>query len=185
MLFALLSILIAIATIDRCTRLARLDLLALSSRYKLFNLRDLLRQAATDGTVDANSWLFDYLDTSLSKAASQLMDLNLFELAYRATVGGEVTSMQVKALNMELNRKGNARFKAIHEGFQKCLFEFLVERHRGVGLVYCSSVTAALSSQHLWTKWKKRGKMAIVSSPRISTLDTYCEGNLRTVARMA
>ena len=175
MIFALLSVLMSISVIDRCTRMARVERLILSSRFKLFNLRDLLRRAAIDRTIDPGSWLFDYLDTSLTRSASRIASLNLFEIAYIATcVGDEGITTRMRSLNLELNRKGNSRFRSIQEGFQKCILEFLAERHRAFG-ISARSVTGALQSgQAAWQKWKKRSAVAVISNPKMSTLHSYC-----------
>ena len=175
MLFALLSVLVAISAIDRCTRMARVERLVLSSRYKLFNLRDILRRSAIGRSVDPNSWLFDYLDKSLTRAASRLSSLNLFELAHSAVrTGDEEIAGRVRFLNVELNRKQNTRYKAIHEGFQKCILEFLAERHRATGRTVRFAAGAARSGQYVWKKWKKRSAVALISNPKVSTLSAYC-----------
>jgi hypothetical protein len=180
MLLAIASVLLAIAIIDRSTRMARVERLVLSTRYKLFNLRDILRRAAIDRTVDPNSWLFDYLDTSLTRAAGMLASLNLFEIAYfAAQAGDEAIAIRVRSLNVELNHKGNSRFRAVHEGFQKCILDFLEERHRAIGRTARFGVRAVRSGQYLWQRLKKRSSVALISDPRISTLGTYCDSTHR------
>jgi hypothetical protein len=185
MLFALLAVLVALATIDRCTRLARLELVALEHRYKLFTLRDLLRQSAIEGTVDAGSRLFDFLDTSLTRAANRLMDLNAFDVIYTALTASEGTLNRVKSLNEELNRKGNGRLKAITDGFQRCLIEFLYERHRGFRSTIRVSAGATMSAQSLWTRWKKRGRVAVMADPRVSTINSYYKDDVGAAPKPA
>jgi hypothetical protein len=136
----------------------------------------MLREAAIDGAVDANAWVFDYLDTSITRAANRLEGLNIYEVAYYATQVEKsgVAAERMRTLNLELNRKGNSRLRAIQEGFLKAILEFLVERHRASFGAAHLIVGAAHSSQYIWLKWKKRGTAALACDPKISTLHIYC-----------
>lgn len=176
MLFALASVLIALVIIDRSTRVARLDLLVLSIRHRLFSLRDRLRQAAIQGNVKSGSWLFDYLDTSLTRSAHHLRDLSLFELAYLGAKADDQENFRAlrRSLHIQLNQQENSHFRSVFEDFQGCLLQFLKERHRTLFYAVRVVVRTARSGQRLKKKWNGfLATGAMVCDPKTSTLPIY------------
>lgn len=54
--------------------------LSLEYQYKLYTIRDELREQAILGNIDKDSWLFDLLDASTSKLISELPSLTIYYL---------------------------------------------------------------------------------------------------------
>jgi hypothetical protein len=180
MLIAVIAFFTMLALLDRYTRLGRIEQLALDTRYKLFSLRDILRSSAISGDVDPNCWLFDYLDTSLTRAAEWLPNLTAFEVI------GDMISMdrvearrRIEMLQAELAKPENHRFQAIFMGYQGCLRSFLSGRHLAASFLgrRLVSLVGKLSSctNH---DVEQRKIQAVAADPDTSTLDQYCKPGL-------
>src|ERR1044071_2726930 len=122
MLIALFSALGMLMLLDRSTRLAKLDLLKLKTRCHLFRLRDDLRRAAISGEVPMN-WLFDYLDTSISRTISHLDEINLWEgLALLLSHGKDQALLQAqKHIEKVMREKDNQALMPFYYQYLFCL----------------------------------------------------------------
>jgi hypothetical protein len=180
MLVAVIAFFTMLALLDHYTRLGRIEQLALDTRYKLFSLRDILRGFAISGDVDPNCWLFDYLDTSLTRAAGWLPNLTAYEII------GDMISMdraearqKLEMLQAELAKPENHRFQAIFAGYQNCLRAFLSGRHLAASFVgrRLVSLVGTLGSctDH---EVEQRKIQAVAADPDTSTLDHYCKPRL-------
>ena len=87
MLYLILSILMLVILLDRLHSLRVADK-ALRHQYRLYALRDALREAAIAGKVNPRSWVFGYLDSSIAKTIDRLPQISLWQglalyLAYK------------------------------------------------------------------------------------------------------
>jgi hypothetical protein len=146
----------------------------------LFSLRDILRSSAISGDIDPNCWLFDYLDTSLTRAADWLPNLTAYEIL------GDMVSMdrtearkRIEMLLAELAKPENHRFQAIFTGYQNCLRLFLSQRHLvasflGRQLVSLVGKFGSCTDRDV----EQRKIQAVAADPDTSTLDQYCKPRL-------
>lgn len=67
MIFVWLSLLLFVIWIDRLCRLSRAND-ALETEYKLYRLRDELRESAIAGRINPRNWVYRYIDSSISKS---------------------------------------------------------------------------------------------------------------------
>lgn len=133
MLFFWCSSLFLLTAFDRAMRQGRVDLLVLKTRRKLFHLRNTLRWEAINGRADINSWLFDYLDTSLTRSASSLPNFTVYThlgnvLASRKNRFDRHQTYTV--LCEALRLPANEVYRCVYEDYQHCLATFLAGRHK-------------------------------------------------------
>lgn len=166
------SLLFMVAMLDRATRIGRIDLLILRARRELYSLRNQLRWEGINSQVNMNSWVFDYLDTSLTRTAHSLPAFTVY-----AHLGNMIASRSEKTdrqqsyalLRKELARPENKRYRHLQEDYEYCLEHFLSERHkfavpllRRVGLFNDGPGQGIISQQTLPV------------NPNVSTLAEYC-----------
>jgi hypothetical protein len=177
MLIAVFVFFTMLALLDRYTRQSRVDHLVLETRYKLFRLRDFLRSSAISGDIDAESWLFDFLDTSLTRSAAWLPNLSVYELLGDFARNDKTEAARLVAvLRQELDKPENHRFLAVFKGYDTCLREFLKKRHRAItisgGLVF--SICEGFGSTCNRRQIKEHASDVLATDPDTSTLKEYC-----------
>jgi GH15 family glucan-1,4-alpha-glucosidase len=72
-------VIVGIFFLDRIRRLEK-ENKSLEAQYRLYELRDQLREAAMNKEVDPKSWLFEYLDSTLSKTIDNIGALSLINV---------------------------------------------------------------------------------------------------------
>lgn len=92
MAYLVLIVLVASITVDRLHR-THIQNRTLASKYRLFEIRDYLRESASRGEVNPKNWVFQFLDSSISKTISRINDLNH---SY-GSVSGRLESINVHA----------------------------------------------------------------------------------------
>lgn len=130
MLFLLLSVILMVFLLDRLHSLRIADK-ALRHQYRLYSVRDALREAAMNGDVNPRSWVFQYLDSSIAKTIDHLPEVSLWQalalwLAYRHDT--EIMEAE-KQLARELQKPGNEFFREIHIFYQAMVISYLMDRH--------------------------------------------------------
>lgn len=170
MLFVLISILIMVALFDRATRLSRMDLLLLEKRFKLFALRDELRQGVIDGTMPNNKW-FDYLDTSLTKAIDLLPTITVWQtLALLVRYKDDEEIMGAHATLLEaFSEEENRQLAPVYGKFVVYIAELLYRRH--IGIRY--GMTALVKVVRGARGFRKKAAEIITVAPETSTFNYY------------
>ena len=135
MLFELLLLVIAFYVfiyMYEGAKKAKLETLQQDYRYRLFALRDHLRESAIDGKLDKDSWVFDYLDTSITKTINLLPRLTVwvFALVFNRNRDKPDFKKVKEILIEELRKPENRNMKLIHKGFIVTLDSYLKERHK-------------------------------------------------------
>lgn len=130
MLYLGFSILLAAYLLDRLHDLRALNK-AREYQYRLYALRDELREAAMDGEVNPRDWVFEYLDSSLAKTIDTLPHVSLWQalalwVAYHHS---SAIAMADEQLQRELSKAGNERYGKILSAYQGALFSYLMDRH--------------------------------------------------------
>ena len=101
------------------------------NQFRLYALRDELRELAMSGEVSADDWVFRYLDTSLTRAVSELHRLNLSYVIVAAVLyrGDQRLNDVRKQLEVELCSRENALLVRIHGEYLGVLLNALFERN--------------------------------------------------------
>jgi hypothetical protein len=162
--------LIMAALFDRATRRGRIELVLLDARFKLFALRDKLREAAIAGEAPENKW-FEYLDTTITKSIDMLPRLTVWEVlglvvAYRedeSVIHAQTTLFQ--ALGLEENRK----LAEIYGELVVRIGEVLFRRHLATRYMMYAVVFVVRRAQG----FKKRAAEIVTVAPETSTLMQY------------
>jgi hypothetical protein len=172
MLYFLISMLIMAALFDRATRRGRIDLVLLDTRFKLFALRDKLRNAAIAGEVPENKW-FEYLDTTITKSIDMLPGLTVWEVAglFAAYRQDESVLRAQTALFQALGQDENKHLAHIYAELVVRIGEVLFLRHLGTRYLMSGVVFVARRAQGL----KKKFAQIVTVAPETSTLTQYTE----------
>lgn len=172
MLYFLISMLIMAALFDRATRRGRIELVLLDARFKLFALRDKLRNAAIAGEVPENKW-FEYLDTTITKSIDNLSGLTVWEVGglFAAYRHDESVLRAQSALFKALAQEENHDLGLIYGELVYRIGEVLFLRHLCTRYMMYAVVFAASRTQGL----KKKFAQIVTVAPETSTLTQYTE----------
>ncbi len=172
MLYVLVSVLIMTALLDKALRRGRIELLLLEMRFKLFALRDELREGVISGTTPENNW-FEYLDTSITKAIDLLPTITVWEalaLVLRYRNDEEVQRAQM-TLFEALSREENKKLAEIYGEFVVCIVEVLFRRHIGIRYGMTAAAKIVVSAK----EFKKKAAQIVTVAPETSTLSHYAQ----------
>lgn len=98
-------------------------------QFKLYKLRDELRTLAIDGKIDSKYWMFNYIDTSISKTISVMDNMNLFFLflvAKKNNKNNKIESFK-SAVTVELQK--NSCLNDIYIQYGNLNVDFLIKKH--------------------------------------------------------
>jgi hypothetical protein len=171
MLIFLISLVALVGLWDGATRRSRMSNLLLEKRFKLFKIRDELREMAIDEKIAHDRW-FDYFDTTLTKMIDLLPKLSVWNLAvlvihYRNDVGIEKDE---KDLLKFLYDEKNKAYLNLYFQFVKTLGEFLFARHRILGFLCFQAAKMATAP----SKVKEEATQILTVAPETSTYWKYC-----------
>lgn len=113
-------------------RKLRRDVIIQKYQFKIYKLRDELREKLIDDEINPNNWLFDYLDRSFAKAAKVLKDLTFYKAIYLTSTHKNDDKFLALIKHMEIGFKGDPVLKDIHERYSKLLIYYFIERHFAV-----------------------------------------------------
>lgn len=104
---------------------------ALESAFRLYRLRDELREAAANGRINPKSWVFLYLDSSISKTISILDNLTIWRaVSIRLVQGSSEKSIRAQQhLSRELSKTDNQALAEFYERYYTLLLSFFLVRH--------------------------------------------------------
>ncbi|MFC1475398.1 hypothetical protein ACFLQW_00165 [Candidatus Zixiibacteriota bacterium] len=171
MFIYLIAILVILYSIDRLRQSAR-DTRVEEYRYRLYAVRDKLREMAINEEVSSDYWLFAYLDSSIAKTISILPKFSIWRVLamYYAYKNDPRISAARNHLNQSLAKPQNRLFTEIHGEFLVTTVRFLVGRH--IPMIGVSLMTAAAYS---WIDRKLRSVTEVATeTPEASTLNEFC-----------
>jgi len=172
MLYFLIAMLIMLALFDKALRRGRFELLFTDTRFKLFALRDELRDGVINGTLPENRW-FEYLDTSITKAIDLLPTIAVWEvfgLVLRYKNDSTVRHAQLTLIDA-LSEDENQGLSDIYAKFVVCIAELLFQRHLGIRVGMTAVVHVVGRTRGL----KKRFAEIVTVAPETSTLNQYAQ----------
>lgn len=167
-LISALILLIALERIRNGGRETRLE----EHRYKLYALRDRLRETVMSGEVDGSSWLFSYLDSSIAKTIYMLPGFTLWRVLamYVSYKDDERVLAARRHLSQSLANPKNELFAEIHDEFMGLMVTFLIRRHlaaMGVSVLTWTALSGIKSILRDTTE-------VATESPETSTLIDHC-----------
>ena len=117
--------------------------------------------------VKADNWVFEYLDSSIGKAISQLSAISFWRVLgmmflYRGNVRLRIA---LDHLDRELKKPGNAPLAQIYLRYLAELWLFLIKRHWMLKI-------AVLSLFQTWRRLEE-AKALLSAAPETSTLHLY------------
>jgi len=147
--------------------------LTLEYRFKLYKLRDKLRWLAINEKIDKNNWVFDYMDTSISKTISIMDNMNLVFLlviAIKNRNRKELVEFN-KSVNVVVDK--NKYLSEIFFEYGNLNIEFLMKKHYWITLII-GSIGASVGAFN-WAKNKfEFSALSIRVYPETSTSNSFC-----------
>jgi hypothetical protein len=178
MLFIIITFLFLVHFLEKSYR-GRIETNTLQYQYCLYALRDELREYVIKGEVNKDDWVFDYLDSSITKTISYLQSISIYKICvvYLIYRGDAKFRQARKHLERELNKPEKTPLKQVDDKLFIILTKYLISRHMGLGLLSHLAIIpiAFIKSvvENLKAKWEEYTKQAI-ESPQYSTIDRFC-----------
>ena len=129
MLFVILGSLVLLALLDRTVRGGRIRLAELDLRFGLFEIRDVLRDAAIDEEISYSKW-FDYMDTTLTRTLDRVEAVNPWMAAGFALTHRNDPAVKdgLHELKEALQRPENKKIARVYAMYTEFLMKFLKVR---------------------------------------------------------
>ncbi len=130
MLFFWIFVLVGMMVVYRLGKLSRQTVLE-DYQLRLYAIRDELREAALDKRVDPRSWLFAYVDSSISKTISALHILTVWRLIGVALTPALTAQFarELEKVRAELQKPENAVLHDIHLKWVATTIAYVGARH--------------------------------------------------------
>lgn len=97
------------------------------SQLALYRLRDELRELAIIGTVSKNQWMFDYLDSSISKSINNLQSINIWAVIILGQIHKKDESLGSFKYHLGLAIKKNKELAEIHKRYSNIMTQYVSE----------------------------------------------------------
>jgi hypothetical protein len=145
------------------------------TQLSLYKLRDKLRQKAYEGSIEKNQWMFDYLDSSISKTICNLPFINLWNVILLLQLHkNNKDNLHDFKHHLELAYKKNKEFKNLHQEFSQIILNHIIHSH--------IIIIALFIISHLTIKWLKNINKflyktidGVTDLPENSTSEFYAE----------
>lgn len=156
-------------------RRQRREALILEYQYRLFALRDHLRENAMKNPKLGRNWVFQYYDSTIAKSIRLLPELNIWNILFLLICYRNDESLDSfsKSLVRELGKEGNQVYKKLEEDFSNLLAEFVVSRHILILIVSTGALVLPVAVARIIQELKRRSVEVILESPETSTLNKF------------
>jgi hypothetical protein len=163
-------------------RRGRTAALVLEYQYKLFELRDELRGYVMENPSLAKSWVFMYLDSTLTKFVTILPQVTIWKTIALLVTHRNDYSFKVHRthLEKEYRKPQNAKFKQIEVKVMATVGQFIMKRHSGLDFSFemlrkLSVSVVMVRAGFNWVRLQRKASLAVVvEAPETSTLGEYC-----------
>jgi hypothetical protein len=156
-------------------RRQRKEALILEYQYRLFALRDNLRERALQNPRVAKGWVFQYLDSTIAKSIRVLPGISIwYLLALVLTYGDDESLGRLRgSLDKEYEKSDTKPLKEVEGILCQILAEFILSRH--VLMFIMSFVAVALPAALAATvrRMKRKSLELVLESPETSTLQQF------------
>ncbi len=108
-------VLCGVIYLDHLRRQAE-DVSVLTSKYRLYALRDALRELAMQGEIRSTNWVFQYLDSSIARTIASMSRITLLRVGIAAILYRDDDGLRrARAhLQQELEKTANETLARIH-----------------------------------------------------------------------
>jgi hypothetical protein len=156
-------------------RRKRKEVLVQTYQYRLYALRDELREFAMENRGVAQNWVFQYMDSTIAKSIKLMPRLSIwFILGVVMTHRSDASLGRLRRhLEKEYEKPRNRRLKEIEDQFTSILGQYVMSRH--VLMIFISAVAVMLpvTIASSIRGYKRRSLELIVESPETSTLRQF------------
>jgi hypothetical protein len=152
-------------------RKIRRDTAVLQHQYRLFKLRDDLREAAMMGNVDTGDWVFLYLDSSITKTIAHLKEISFWSAVLKASLysADENFVRNNRRLQEELEKPTNGALRDIYEAYGKAIAHWLVVDQLTLRLFW--NVFSRV--RRVQEQWRRVVTVLQTRAPETSTLQEF------------
>lgn len=150
--------------------------LTLKYKYKFFALRDKLRQSVIDGRIDKNDWVFDYIDTSISRTVSELDNLNLYSSVMLMKYHKNDAFIKAFRIQLQESLKRNHVLTALFEEYGSISSAYIIEKHILLKLLLIfgiKSVTSTFRWLQKVTRYFNRVALSLRFWPETSSISRF------------
>lgn len=153
-------------------RRQRKDALLMEFRFRLFALRDQLREVAMNDPAQGRNWLFQYLDSTIANSIKRLPKLSIWFMIglLIAHKDDETVKRAKRHLEQAYSKPQNIKHKEIEEKFIEILGDFIMHRHILMLFISVVAVVLPVAVASALRRVKRRSLELIVESPETSTL---------------
>jgi hypothetical protein len=129
MLFVILGCLVLLALLDRTVRGGRIRLAELDLRFGLFEIRDVLRDAAINEEISYSKW-FDYMDTTLTRTLDSVEAVNPWMAVGYTLIHRNDPAVKdgLQELKEVLRRPENRKIARVYAMYTECISKYLKAR---------------------------------------------------------
>jgi hypothetical protein len=135
-------------------------------RYRFFALRDRLRRIAIEDGKMGRSWLFPYLDSTISNAIYMLPDMSAWQVL-ALTPWAHHQQDRISAIHSQLNREltkpRNAPMRAVYEDMWMVIAQQFVSRHFVMSAALDGTSRLIEGARKVRAKLRKRERRSLES----------------------
>jgi hypothetical protein len=144
-------------------------------QYRLFALRDKLRDYAIEDHRVAQNWVFQYLDSTIAKSIKLMPQFSIWFILGVVVTHRKDTGLDRlrKHLEKEYEKPRSQKLKQIEEEFTTILGEYITSRHVLMLFISMATVRLPVTIANTIRQYKRRSLELIVESPETSTLPQF------------
>jgi hypothetical protein len=141
------------------------------NQYKLYALRDKLREAAMSKRIKPSNWVFQYLDSSIAKSIDALPSMTIWRIQFSPSpYRKDQRFKNARAhLRRELAKPSNQILAQVHLGYIDAWGNFFCDRH---WLFRFLAVKIINTRAALRRRWNRKVELQ-TENPKTSTLQEY------------
>lgn len=158
-------------------RRERRSVVALEYQYRMFALRDELRKHVIANPSLAKSWVFAFLDSTLTKLVRVLPDMSFWTITgLMLTYRNSDPMRRLRGhLEREYNKTQNAKFQEIESRLMETIGEYIDSKHALMFKVLHFLLFKLLTNLLMGVqKLRKDSLEVVVEAPETSTLCEHC-----------
>lgn len=174
MLLILISFLGIISLLGKAYR-ERLEIKVLKFKYRLYSIRDELRELTMNGLVNKDDWVFDYLDSSIAKTISFLEEFSIYKLLilYMIYHNNESLATTKEMLIKEFEKPAKEHLFEVYKKYCRTLSEYTYDKHTEIRILMNLLFYSFQIKDFCTKNWDKLNEGA-TEYPETSTLNKFC-----------
>ena len=169
----IVCIFLVVLALDQLFRIRQGNLI-LEHRFRLYSLRDHLREAAMNEEFKSNNWVFQYLDSSIAKSIDILPTISVWRAIVLLSFARRSEKQKIcfESLMRELEKEENAALLKFYLHYMAELGLFITRRHDTIYFALFS--VFKITNGTKWLKSKLRLIKEVLSvAPETSTLPDF------------